>query len=179
MLLNVLAYFIIPAYTVLFAGRTDWVHANFSIIRNFGARKMAFILWGMIVVYYFYISMRDIVSSLSNPRLERFLSRASLCLLVLTLLTPYKPEIFPFFSALHVWFAFSCPTALMLCILVILYRCRKRNPRIYHPYMVCFWGIVAASAAIFFGAGMINSALEIFFVTSCSILVRRIHQRLA
>ncbi|MEY8336603.1 hypothetical protein AALB16_01020 [Lachnospiraceae bacterium 62-35] len=179
MLLDFLAYAVIPVYTILFAGKTDWISANFSIIRNFGLRKTAFVLWGMILVFYFYISMRDIVNSSVSNRAEQLLSRASLCLLIFTVLTPYRPEEFPFFSSLHVWFAFSCPAVLMLCLLVILLRCRKRNPRLYLPYLFGFWGIVSASFAFYLSAGMINSALEVFFVISCSLLVRRIHRRVA
>lgn len=179
MVLNILAYFIIPVYTVLFAGDTDWFHKNFSIIRNIGFRKWAFVVWGMILIFYFYFSMKDIVNSLPHPKLQRFLSQWSLLLLILTILTPYKPKDFPFFSSLHVWFAFVCPVFLMISLLAVIIQCRKIHPHLYRPFLIGFWGIVAASAAFYLSAGMINSALEVFFIISSSILVKRIHRRVA
>ena len=177
MLLNIFAYVIIPVYTLLFAGRTDWFHENFSIIRNFGIRKWAFVLWGMILIFYFYISMKDIVNSFPKRKLERFLSKSSLCLLILTVLTPYRPEVFPFFSSLHVWFAFVCPTVLMISLLCIIIQCKKQNPTLYRPFLWGFWMITAACAAFYLHADMINSAVEVFFVISCTLLVRQIHRR--
>ena len=179
MILNCLAYFIIPVYTLLFAGRTDWLHENFSIIRNFGFRKWAFVVWGMLLVFYFYLSMKEIVRFLPRRSVQGFLCRASLCLLVLTILTPYKPEDFPVFSSLHVWFAFTCPVLLMTSLLAIILQLRKRDLTVYRRFFTGFWCIAAACAVFYFSAGMINSLLEVFFVLSCTLLVKKLHRRVA
>ena len=45
-MLNLIAYIIIPAYTILFVKGYGWFTTNFSVIGNYLHRKDAFVLWG-------------------------------------------------------------------------------------------------------------------------------------
>ena len=60
-MLNLIAYIIIPAYTILFVKGYGWFTTNFSVIGNYLHRKDAFVLWGVLVGAYFYYSLRTAI----------------------------------------------------------------------------------------------------------------------
>lgn len=68
MIIKILAYFIIPIYTVLFTRGYNWFTTNFSVIGNIFDKKLAFFVWGILVGVYFYMIYRQIRSLI--PRTE-------------------------------------------------------------------------------------------------------------
>ena len=61
-MLNLIAYIIIPAYTILFVkGIRVVLQRIFSVIGNYLHRKDAFVLWGVLVGAYFYYSLRTAI----------------------------------------------------------------------------------------------------------------------
>lgn len=51
------AYVLIPVYILSFAINSDWFRTNFSVLGNIAGRKEAFVLWGLIVgIYFFFYS---------------------------------------------------------------------------------------------------------------------------
>ena len=55
MTIKVLAYLIIPVYTIAFTGGYNWFTTNFSVIGNLMDKKLAFLIWGIVVGLYFYL----------------------------------------------------------------------------------------------------------------------------
>ena len=58
MTIKVLAYLIIPVYTIAFTGGYNWFTTNFSVIGNLMDKKLAFLIWGIVVGLYFYLIYR-------------------------------------------------------------------------------------------------------------------------
>ena len=156
MILNITAYFIIPVYTFLFAWGTDLFRLNFSVLGSLANRKNAFLLWGIIVGIYFYYV---------------------LILLAFAVTTPYLPENRPFRAFLHVIFAFSASVLLLACLYLIVWKLYCMNREVYRPYFICLNIITVLSAMLLCLAGIVSSALEIFFTVSCTLMLIRLYRR--
>lgn len=178
MLLTITAYFIIPVYTILFAWGTDWFTLNFSVLGNLATRKNAFLLWGLLVGAYFYYVLKHIIRRLPRNQKEKALSTAALVLLALAVTTPYLPEARPFKAFLHVAFAFTASILLLLCIYMVVWKLYCINQNVYRSYLTGLNIITVLSAALLFLAGIVSSALEIFFTLSCTVLLQKLYRRL-
>lgn len=178
MVLNITAYLIIPIYTFLFAWGTDLFTLNFSVLGSFATRKNAFLLWGILVGAYFYYVLREIIKRLPCHEKEAALTYTALILLFLAVTTPYLPEHKPFDAFLHVVFAFSASVLLLSTLYFILWKLKNMNRRIYRPYLDCLYAITAISAMLLSLAGIVSSALEIFFTVSCTVLLKRVYDRI-
>lgn len=177
MLLSLLAYIIIPIYTILFVKGYNWFTTNFSVIGSFIHRRDAFVLWGILVGLYFYIVLRSIVKQMDEKPGGMFLIPLSLSLLVCAITTPYLPEILPLKSFLHIVFAFLAAACLIFCLFLIIWQLWQAQPQIYASYMKALLAIVILSALLLVLVGIVSSALEIFFTISSVILVRRLLNR--
>ena len=177
MLLTVTACVIIPLYTILFAWGTDWFTLNFSVLGNLATRKNAFLIWGIIVGAYFYFTLKRIIRRLPRNTKESILLSADLVLLTLAVTTPYLPDVKPFRSLLHVFFAFTASVLLLACLYLVVWKlyCMKRS--IYRPYLTCLNIITILSIALLILAGIVSTALEVFFTISCTLLLRRLYLR--
>lgn len=176
-MLNLLAYLIIPVYTVLFVRNTNWFTTNFSVIGNLANRNHAFLLWGIIVGIYFYWSLDKIIRGIHNHQKELFLLRSAFLLLAFAVTTPYLPDQLPFHAFLHVVFAFTASILMLLCIFLIVLKLYRTSHRLYKPFLTGLVTITFISALLLIAAGIVSSALEIFFTISFAIFVRRLHIR--
>ena len=159
--LDLFACFLIPAYTLLFAGSVEWLGTNFSVIAVTGKdHYWGFVYWGALAGGYFAVMLTKL--ALILPRLWQ---RSAVCLLALlaclalgyALAIPYLPDDFPGFASLHV--------------VLSLYRDSPENYRL----LLVRWGlIVGGSGLLFLLAGMVSSALEVFFTITAALLTRRI-----
>lgn len=177
MILNITAYFIIPVYTFLFAWGTDLFTLNFSVLGSLASRKNAFLLWGIIVGSYFYYVLKKIIHRLPRNRKESIISNTALLLLAFAVTTPYLPENRPFRAFLHVIFAFSASVLLLGCLYLIVWKLYCMNRGVYRPYLTCLNVITVISAMLLLLAGIVSSALEIFFTVSCTLLLIRLYRR--
>ncbi len=178
MFLNFFAYFLIPLYTIWFVEGTNWFTTNFSVLGNTIRRSEEFVLWGLIVGIYFFWCLRKIVKRMKPKPKGVFLIPTSLVLLTCALTTPYLPEELPLKSFLHIIFAFVAAVCLMLCLYLILWQLYRVNKTVFRPYLIILIGITLFSAFLLVLAGIVSSALEIFFTISTVILVRRLYKRL-
>lgn len=193
MLLNLFAYFIIPAYTLLFVEGYDWFTTNFSVIGNYFHRRDAFVLWGLLVGSYFFYTLRSIVkrmdisggaaltSEMSRRRRPKLppLITVSLVLLFCAITTPYLPEKLPLQSFLHIIFAFLAAVLLLVCLIIIIWRQYLLEPERYAFFLYAWAAIVAGSAFLLFLVGIISSALEIYFTVTTVILTRILLARIS
>ena len=139
---------------------------NFSVLGNIAGRNEAFVLWGLMVGIYFFVCLRKIFRHMPEKPAGTWLVPLALVLLDFAVTTPYLPEMFPLKAYLHIVFAFLAAACLILCVFLTVLKLYQRDPREYRPYL---WGIgiiVAVSAFLFILAGIVSSALEIFFTVS-------------
>ena len=75
-LLDFFACFLIPAYTLLFAGGVQWFGTNFSVIAVTGPdHYRGFVYWGILAGGYFFVMLSKLAFSLPRRR-ERWLDMA-------------------------------------------------------------------------------------------------------
>lgn len=109
-------------------------------------------------------------------------ARGAVCLLALlaclalgyALAIPYLPDDFPGFASLHVVLAAGACVLLMLALLLVLLSLYRASPEKYRLLLVRWGLIVGGSGLLFLLAGMVSSALEVFFTITAALLTRRI-----
>lgn len=178
MLRRSIAYFLIPAYTILFVQGSNWFTTNFSVLGNVIGREEEFVLWGLLVGIYFFWTLGSILRLMRIKPRGTWLITWSLVLLAIAITTPYLPELFPLKSFLHVIFAFLAAVCLILSLYLIIWKLYSRKRDVYRPYLFGIIGITLFSAFLLVIAGIVSSALEIFFTISSVILVQRLYQKL-
>lgn len=176
--LDLFACFLIPAYTMLFAGSVEWLGTNFSVIAVTGKdHYWGFVYWGALAGGYFAVMLTKL--ALILPRLWQ---RSAVCLLALlaclalgyALAIPYLPDDFPGFASLHVVLAAGACVLLMLALLLVLLSLYRDSPENYRLLLVRWGLIVGGSGLLFLLAGMVSSVLEVFFTITAALLTRRI-----
>lgn len=176
--LDLFACFLIPAYTLLFAGSVEWLGTNFSVIAVTGKdHYWGFVYWGALAGGYFAVMLTKL--ALILPRLWQ---RSAVCLLALlaclalgyALAIPYLPDDFPGFASLHVVLAAGACVLLMMALLLVLLSLYRDSPENYRLLLVRWGLIVGGSGLLFLLAGMVSSALEVFFTITAALLTRRI-----
>lgn len=177
LILNVFACFLLPAFTMLFAGEENWLRTNFSLLAVQGrGHYYAFLLWGLTAGSYFFLLLLRLTATLPGVWSRRWLwggiLLACLCLEG-ALLIPYLPEQFPRYARMHVCLAFAAGGLVMLVLLGVLL-CLRREEERCRPLLWAWAGIGGGSVLIFALAGIVTSALEIFVTLSCALLVRRL-----
>lgn len=173
MFLSFLSYIIIPIYTFLFVKGYGWFTTNFSVIGNLH-RKDAFVFWGILIGFFFYRVLREIVRHMKVKPRGTALIPLSLVLLFCAVTTPYLPELFPFKSFLHIVFAFLAAVFLLLCLYLIIWKLYQTDRSRYRPFLLSLAGITAGSAVLLVLVGIVSSALELFFTLTSVILARRL-----
>ncbi len=169
-------YILIPVSTVLFALDSNWFTTNFSVIGNQIGRNEEFVLWGLIVGIYFFECLRQICTHMERRQKGLWMIPVSLVLLVAAITTPYLPDQLPLKAFLHVVFAFMSAVCLMLSLLLIVWGLYRQNQKKYRPYLISLAGIALVSVILLWLAGIVSSALEIFFTITSAILVQRLYR---
>ena len=175
------AYVLIPVYTFLFAINSYWFRTNFSVLGNIAGRKEAFVLWGLIVGIYFFFILRRIIRHMPRKPTASWLVYLALVLLDFAVTTPYLPEQMPLKASLHIVFAFLAAACLTICLFFIVLRlyqtAEPKNKTIYRLYLAGLAAIVLISGFLFVLAGIVSSALEIFFTVSATLMAYRLYLR--
>ena len=178
MLLSCIAYAVIPIYTLLFIRGTNWFTSNLSVIGSRPTRRAAFFLLGVIIGLYYYEALKKLLIYLPRHIWEHRLLLTALFLLLLAVTTPYLPETVPLQSFLHVVFAFVSSVLLAVCLYLILWRLSALSPaarRFLRPSRVSMVAITVVSGLLLLMAGIISSALEVFFIIATTVLVQRLY----
>lgn len=179
--LDLTACFLIPAYTLLFAGSVEWFGTNFSVIAVTGEdHYRGFVVWGLLAGGYFLVLLTRLAGLLPRPgQRAGVLGLTTLAVLSLgyALIIPYLPAHFPKYAALHVLLAALASVLVMGALLVILLALRRESRELWRGPLLAWWDIVAGSALLFFTAGVVSTALEVFFTVSTALLARSIYLR--
>ena len=177
--LDLFACFLIPVYTLSFAGSTEWFGSNFSVIAVTGwDHYRGFLYWGLLAGSYFFVVVNRLAFSLPGQwaRLAvSWLVLAACLALGYALAIPYLPDYFPRFAALHVGLAAGACALLMLALLVLLLALRRSRPEQYGRLLMAWGLIVLGCAVLFFISGMVSTALEVFFTISTALLARKLY----
>ncbi len=180
MILKLTAYVIIPIYTLLFVSGTDWFTTNLSVIGSGPSRQTAFFVLGVIIGVYYHTILERLLKFLPHRRLEHYLLHLALLLLLLAVATPYLPGTFPFEAFLHVIFAFAASLLLLLCLYLTIWRLSYMSEAarlMLRPYRRLLIYITIISALLLLIAGIISTALELFFVISTTLMVQRLYRQ--
>ena len=178
LLLDLWACFVLPAYTLLFAGSIKWFSTNFSVLAVTGEKHYrGFLLWGLLAGGYFLVLLVKLARTLTQRWLRRALYgiiTAACGCLGIALPLPYLPELYPDVANLHTLMAFSASVMLMWAILMLLLRLRREDGPRYRPLLRA-WVLIVAVCGVLFGlAGIISTALEVFFTISAALLVLKL-----
>ncbi len=173
MQLDILACYLIPAYTLLFAGEDQWLTTNFSVLGSTLEMWPIFALWAAVVGLYFNHYLRYVIGRLDGGSWMYRGVALSASLLFCSVTTPYLPDIFPFRAVLHVLFGVSAALLLLAILLVLIGSVWRRDPLMATPYLLAIGGISLVSLVLLAMAGIVSSALEIFLVISNTLLVRK------
>lgn len=175
--LDLTACFLIPGYTLLFAGSRKWFSSNFSVIAVMGEdHYRGFVYWGLLAGGYFLVMLVALSGLLSRPGTRAgvlVLTTGAVLCLGYALVIPYLPAHFPKYAALHVLLAALACVLVMGALLVILLALRRRDRERWNGPLFAWLGIVGCSALLFFIPGMVSTALEVFFTISATLLARR------
>lgn len=176
--LDFVSCFLIPAYTLLFAGSVHWFGTNFSVLAVTGAdHYRGFVYWGVLAGGYFFVMLSRLAFTLPHRGTRAWVRLLTVCAvlsLAYAVAIPYLPEYFPKYAALHVLLAALACSLLMLALLVILLALRRQDQvRWARPLRA--WGLIAlVCAVLFLVPRMVSTALEVFFTISAALLTRRI-----
>lgn len=182
MILDLTAYVIIPIYTFLFVNGTNWFTSNLSVIGSDEGRQTAFFMLGVIIGLYYHTVLERLLKYLPHRRLEHSLLHLALFLLILAVATPYLPDSFPFEAFLHIACAFVASIILLLCLYLTVWRLSRlsaQTNRHLRPYRIMLIFITIISAALLIAAGIISTALEIFFVIATTLMVQKLYRQSA
>lgn len=171
---KIVAYGIIPLYTVLFTRGYDRFTTNLSVIANYFDKKLAFLIWGLLVGGYFCHIHRKIKQMTEQGSMCRKLIPAAVVLLLCSITTPYLPEEMPLRADLHIIFAFGSAVCLFLYLLSVILKQLNRNKQRYLPYLSILIGIMLISVYLLVRVGIVSSALEIFVTVSTVVLSDRL-----
>lgn len=173
--MDLYACFLIPAYTLLYAGGAKWFTTNFSVLAASGLdRFVGCLYWGILLGAYFLVMLVLIGRTLERRRDLWWLTALACVCLVTALLLPYMPDHLPGIAYLHVLLAFGSCVLMMLVLLLVLLRCRRQEGERYDALLRRWGGIVIGSVLLFVPRGIVSSAQEVFFAISAALLVRRL-----
>jgi hypothetical protein len=176
MFLDVICYCIIPISTIWFSYHSNWFTSNFSVISQLPNRQIFFLLWAALINFCFYFLIKRILNVVPNHRQEKNLLIVIMIFLFLTTQLPYQPLTLPFQSLLHVCFAWITAALFTFCLYRIIFKLYYRKKDLYRSYAIALTVITCICILLFFMTGIVSSALEIFFVLSCTFLLKSLYK---
>ena len=175
-LLDLWACFLLPVYTLLFAGSREWLGTNFSVRAVLGEDYYrGFLLWGLLAGGYFFVMTTRLALALRGVWMRLFVHMLTLtaCLsLAYSVAIPYLPKYLPRWADLHVALASGSCVLFMAALLALLVSWRRRAG--CRLFWLGWWAIVLGSGLLFALGGMVTTALEVFFTISAALFVRKL-----
>ena len=140
------SWFYIPFITILLPGRTGWFSSNFSAAAAQGSSRFFLILWGISVILFFHLMMKE-----------------TAWMLLLSVFLPYMPGDRPIVSVFHTSLAFCAALLFFLVLLALDLKYYLSEPERFSRLTAALLGSCLMAFLLFFLSGfLISSALEIF-----------------
>ncbi len=162
----------------LFCSGQQLVYHEFFRPGQRPGKANAFAFWGLLVGIYFFIISEIISKYLVLSPKETFFIPLALLLLTCAITTPYLPGQFPFKSFLHVIFAFLSAVCLAFFLILVVWKLHRARPGQFWPYSLGLALIIFFGLILLIAAGIVSSALEIFFTLSATLFCRRLERKL-
>lgn len=174
--------FIFPLATLAYAGRSPWFLTNFSVLGG-GEGRPVFLLWGATAGLYFCRftgQLLKISASCSQtafgrragrPLPEAALLSLSAIFFAAALFLPYRPERSLPLSGLHTACAFLASAGLSAAVLLSAGRLCRLWPQLFLPFFPMAAAAACVAAVLFLAAGMVSTALEVYFSLSMAFLL--------
>ena len=178
LVLDFFACFLIPAYTLLFAGSVRWFGTNFSVLAVTGPdHYRGFIYWGVLAGGYFLVLLNALAAVLPMRwagRVVRLLAAAACLCMAYALAIPYLPDSFPRDAVLHVLLAAAACLLLMAALLLVILTLRRRDPSRWSRPLRAWILVTGGCGVLFLIPRMVSTALEVFFTIAAALLARRL-----
>ena len=175
LVLDLYACFLIPSYTLLYAGGKGWLTTNFSVLAAMDrGRFFGCLSWGLVVGIYFLVMLLRLSAYVRGRLPLRVVTVLACGELAAALVLPYRPELLPRAARVHVTLASSASVLMMLVLLAVVLEGWGRDRGGYAPFLRGWAAIAAVSLVLLALAGMVSAAVEIFFAISAALLVRRL-----
>ena len=182
---NIMAYIVIPFFALYFSRDSHLLKENFSVLGNMSGRRIPFLILGLVLSLYFYLALNRLISALyrlspGNGREKdlRQLCKKAALFLEIGFLLPYAPKDLALFSFFHVIYSFAASLLLLFCLYRIVWEAKLYISPWFCRYAVALNLITLISALLYLLSGIISSAMEIFYIISCSILIRKLEVKL-
>jgi len=168
-----LSYLIIPGLTLLLPGETNWFTSNFSVAGAYFPRNVLLVVWAIVIARFYHTFTKRTIGqtkSFLNTEKELILTDVSAYLLVGSVLFPYRPQTYPFFSFLHLIMAFSATVIFFLSVTLMTGRLYLLAPDLFSwPIALLIFAIACTFVLLILCDFIISSALEIFLTLfSCA-----------
>lgn len=163
--LGIFALIIIPTYTIIFAMAADNIFDfSLSFIGNSLGKKKQLIIWGISLAIFFFIFLGYLfkLTNMKNKRINRLLI-GSCFLLVLTVFTPFLPEIYPTLAEFHNMFAVGSVLLTLVTLYAYVFTLKDIDTPLYRKTLLAINIVTLLNAIVYFLVGM-SSAIEIAFV---------------
>lgn len=160
------SWFYIPFITILLPGRTGWFSSNFSTAAAQGSSRLFLILWGISIILFFHLMMKEILNQdAQSPQKARllFLTDLAAWMLLLSVFLPYMPGDRPIISVFHTSLAFCAALLFFLVLLALDLKYYLSEPERFSRLTAALLGSCLMAFLLFLLSGfLISSALEIF-----------------
>lgn len=176
---DLFACFLLPAYTLLFAGSVAWFGTNFSTLAVTGPdHYRGFVLWGLLAGGYFLAVMTSVSRTLPKwPRRAVFLLSVAACTnLWGGLWIPYLPSLSPRGAKFHTTLCMTACVLFMAALLLTLLTCLHLDGMLYRNLLLVWAAIVLGCGLLFARSGIITTALEVWFSLTTTLLTRKLWQ---
>ena len=178
----ILSYFIIPGLTLLLPGKTNWFTSNFSVAGAYFPQNILLIIWAIVIARFYHRFMKRTIgqtTSFLKLETELVLTDVSAYLLVCSVFIPYRPQIYPFFSFIHLATAFTATIIFFISITLMAIRLYTQAPDLFSlPVALLVLAIACTVILLLFGNFLISSALEIFLTIFSCIWLQLFDQRI-
>lgn len=165
------ALVIIPIYTILYATRADLITQNMSYIGGYMGGYRGLVIWGVVsgVFYLGFTSYLFMLTKFTNKRVRRMLF-AACAMLIITVLLPFVPEIWPRAAEMHNFFAMLAPIVMVVTMYIFVFYLAKCDRSVYKRALWSLNTMVLISAVLMFLTGSSGLLEVVFSVGMCVLL---------
>ena len=161
------ALILIPLYTFLFAIQDSLLLSNLSRIGNMPNNYGKFVVWGIVCSSFYNSFFAFLFSMLGYPHKGGWtLYRIACLLLLLTVLLPFIPEKYPFFSFLHNQFAMIATLVTLAATFLLTLHTKSIDPKIYQKALLMWIVDVALCFVVLLRTGISGLTETLFIITT-------------
>ena len=179
----IISWFLIPVLTIMAAGPDNWFTLNFSVVGSSFPGNILLLFWAILIGSYYRTVVTGLLSRtdhLISVTKEPVMIDLSVCLLILTALLPYRPQIQPVISFLHLSAALSSTIIFYTAITMITQKLYSLDPRLFSlTAALLLFSICISFSLLILCNFLITSVLEIYLTLFSCFWLRLLNRRLS